>query len=47
MERNDKEFYCAPSTTVVEVKFEGIVCASGNLDAMRNGYGNAEEISWF
>ena len=27
--KNDKEFYEAPSTEVLEAKQEGIICASG------------------
>jgi len=42
MER--KEFYEAPSTTVVEVKFEGMVCASGaeTNGATFNGFNNEQ-----
>ena len=47
MERYDKELYCAPSTTVVEVKFEGVICQSGLMDATRSGYGDAENMDWF
>ena len=32
----NKEFYEAPSTTVVEVKCEGVVCASGNPNGFDN-----------
>lgn len=32
MEEKRKELYEAPSTTVVEVKTEGIVCVSGGTE---------------
>ena len=32
METNNKELYEAPSTTVVDVKFEGIICGSGGTE---------------
>jgi hypothetical protein len=39
-----KELYEAPSTCVVDVRFEGIICLSpGGLDGTRNGYGDAIE----
>ena len=38
MNSEQKEFYEAPTTDVVEVKQEGIICASG-LDSP-NGYPN-------
>ncbi len=40
-----KELYQAPATTVVEVKFDGIVCQlSGGDQATIPGYGDALEI---
>ena len=42
METNTKELYEAPLTTVVNVKYEGIICLSGT----RNGYGDAIEDDW-
>ena len=35
----EKELYDAPSTEVLEVKYEGVICASGD----RNDY---EETIW-
>ncbi|MBQ9462325.1 MAG: hypothetical protein IJU68_01545 [Bacteroidales bacterium] len=32
MERKDKIMYEAPTTTIVDVKFEGVICLSGGLD---------------
>ncbi len=40
MERNSKYLYEAPAVTVVELKMEGLLCLSGELD----GYGDAIEI---
>ena len=39
--------YEAPSTTVVDVKFEGIICLSpGGVGGTRDGYGDAIEDLW-
>ena len=32
-----KEFYEAPSTLVFEVKTEGVICTSGDVNATMNG----------
>ena len=45
MEKTDKQVYEAPSTTVFEVKIEGVICESG-VNGSRNGYGTANEDSW-
>ena len=42
MKTSKKELYQAPSSTVVEVKTEGIVCQSPGY--YKPGYGNADEI---
>ncbi len=34
METNNKELYEAPLTTVVDLKFEGIICQSNGLNQM-------------
>lgn len=39
MDTKDKEVYVAPTVLVVEVRSEGIVCAS-------NGEGSGENFSW-
>lgn len=43
METIKKELYEAPSTTVVEVKTEGIVCGSPDY-YYKPGYGDPNEI---
>ena len=43
--KNDKTLYEAPSTMVFEVKTEGVICQSG-VNANRNGYGAANELTW-
>ena len=45
METKNKELYEAPSTLVLEVKVEGVVCTSG-VGANRTGYGDAIEDEW-
>ena len=40
MEESNKNLYEAPAITVVELKMEGFICLSGDLD----GYGDAIEI---
>ena len=42
METNNKELYKSPSTAIVDVKTEGIICLSGT----RNGYGDVSEDDW-
>jgi hypothetical protein len=37
METKHKEFYDAPSVIIVEVKQEGVICASGGL----------QDYNWF
>lgn len=41
-----KETYEAPATSIVEVKYEGIICQSGGVEGTRNGYGEAIEDDW-
>lgn len=43
--KNDKTLYEAPSTMVFEVKTEGVICQSC-VNANRNGYGAANELTW-
>ena len=40
-----KELYEAPSTTVVELKTQGIICASETISAQFNPYVDGE-FSW-
>ena len=40
----NKELYKVPSIIVVEVKFKGIVCASGSQWFDNPGYGDVNEI---
>ena len=44
MELKHKELYQSPVTTVVELKFEGIICLSDNVDATMNGVFSEETI---
>lgn len=37
------DFYEAPSMEVVELKYEGVICASGDVNATMNG--EFEEIT--
>lgn len=37
MEAKQKELYEAPSTMVIEVKHEGVICASGGTEQFLNG----------
>lgn len=42
-----KRAYEAPEITVVDVKFEGIICLSPDgVGGTRNGYGDAIEDEW-
>lgn len=41
-----KRAYEAPEITIVDVKFEGIICESGGVGGTRNGYGDAIEDEW-
>ena len=38
------KFYEAPSTTVVELKTQGIICVSGNINATMSGTFSEEDI---
>ena len=38
MEKKYKEYYEAPSTAVVELAQEGVVCASGKTEKFGSGY---------
>ncbi len=44
MEQPIKQFYEAPSTTVFEVRQEGVLCASGGTESFGNGnsYGDSD-----
>lgn len=44
MELKHKELYQSPVTIVVELKFEGIICLSDNVDATMNGVFSEEII---
>ena len=44
METKNRARYEAPTTEVLEVKFEGIICQS--VRSMRSGYGTAQEDQW-
>ena len=46
MEEKNKDHYESPTTTVVEMTMEGIVCGSG--DANKNGYpyGGNQDWTW-
>ena len=37
MEPNKKEMYNSPEVDIFEVKTEGVICASGNIDATMDG----------
>lgn len=41
-----QETYEAPATTIVDVKYEGIICQSGGVEGTRYGYGEAIEDDW-
>ncbi len=43
--KEEKSYYEAPATTVMEVKMESSLLYA-SLDATRNGYGDAIEESW-
>ena len=36
MEKKHNEMYEAPSMEVVELKYEGVICASGDVNATMN-----------
>ena len=42
--KKNKELYDAPSTIVFEVKTEGVICASGSVNATMNGTWDEEDI---
>ena len=46
METMNRARYEAPSTEVLEVTFEGIICQSPGIQSMRSGYGTAQEDEW-
>ena len=41
--KENKELYDAPTVTVVEMKQEGVICTSGDVNATMNG--TFEEIN--
>lgn len=47
MKEEEKSYYEAPSTTVVEVKTGGVVCQSRDgIKSTRSGYGTVLEDTW-
>lgn len=44
MNTKNKEVYDAPSTKLVEVKIEGMICTSGNADASMPGVFIEEDL---
>ena len=48
MNPSSKKLYEAPSTECVELKLNAILLnsGSGEASAMRNGYGDAQELEW-
>lgn len=44
MDTQNKDLYEAPTITVVEMKHEGVICASGN--ATKNGYTYDNKENW-
>ena len=40
----EKEQYDAPSTEVLEVKYEGVICASGGNVNPDNPFGGTEQV---
>ena len=46
MNPSSKKLYEAPSTECVELKLNAILLNSGEASAMRNGYGDAQELEW-
>ena len=47
MRTNSIEQYKAPEAVIMDVQYEGIICdSSDGVEAMHEGYGNAEEYNW-
>ena len=47
MRPNSKKRYEAPVGVIIDERFEGIICdSSDGVEAMHDGYGNAEEYNW-
>ncbi len=44
MELNKKEMYISPETKTFEVKTEGVICISGEVEATMNGTWTEEDI---
>ena len=44
METKHNELYEAPTMEVLEVKYEGVICASGDVNATMNGEFDEETI---
>ncbi len=42
--KNNNELYEAPTITVVEMKQEGVICASGDVTSTMNGTWGEETI---
>ena len=47
MRPKSKEQYEAPEAVIMDERFEGIICdSSDGVEAMHEGYDNAEEYDW-
>ena len=44
MKTKNKELYKSPATAVVELKTQGIICVSGNVNATMDGVFTEETI---
>ena len=44
MELNKKEMYISPEAKTFEVKTEGVICISGEVEATMDGTWNEEDI---
>ncbi len=44
MKTKHNELYEAPITEVVELKYEGVICTSGDVNATMNGVFSEEDI---
>ena len=42
--KENKEFYVIPAISIVELKQEGVICASGDANATMNGTWTEEDI---
>lgn len=44
--KNNKELYEAPSMMIVEVKQEGVICASTDIDPIADPFSGNDELLW-